>query len=135
MTFNDHEGSTKSYLYTRKHEVKEIEADFVPLRREIIAEYLSDGDARASPCTTAPCVRFRSVPEGYDPHRPRRASRSTSASATARGEIATGLLYVNECAADVHELNHTPARALQSIPLAELCPGAAELAALQADFR
>src|SRR5713101_3847596 len=30
VTFNDHVGSTKSYLYTRKHEIKATEADFVP---------------------------------------------------------------------------------------------------------
>ena len=52
-----------------------------------------------------------------------------------RGEIATGLLYVNEDAPDVHELNHTPATGLNKIPLATLCPGSAALAALQAEFR
>src|ERR1700676_1917690 len=30
VTFNDHEGSTKSYLYTRKHTRKVTESDFVP---------------------------------------------------------------------------------------------------------
>src|SRR5689334_9090118 len=35
VTFNDHEGSTKSYAFTREHEVELAEADFVPLRREI----------------------------------------------------------------------------------------------------
>jgi 2-oxoglutarate ferredoxin oxidoreductase subunit beta len=35
VTFNDHEGSTKSYAFTREYEVELAEADFVPLRREI----------------------------------------------------------------------------------------------------
>src|ERR687889_712351 len=35
VTFNDHEGSTKSYAFTREHEVEIAAADFVPLRREI----------------------------------------------------------------------------------------------------
>ena len=86
---------------------------------------MHDGRCRALP---RPCPRATTRPTA-------RGSRSTCASARARGEIVTGLLYVDEGAADVHALNHTPARALQSIPLAELCPGAAELAALQADFR
>src|SRR5438874_366352 len=38
VTFNDHEGSTKSYRYTRQHEVHATEADFIPLQREITAE-------------------------------------------------------------------------------------------------
>ena len=38
VTFNDHVGSTKSYLYTRKNAVRATEADFVPPTAEIIAE-------------------------------------------------------------------------------------------------
>ncbi len=30
VTFNDHEGSTKSYSHTRKHQLPIVEADFVP---------------------------------------------------------------------------------------------------------
>src|SRR5581483_6921148 len=37
VQFNDHEGSTKSYRYMREHEVKEIDADFVPPHDEIVA--------------------------------------------------------------------------------------------------
>ena len=35
VTFNDHEGSTKSYRYTREHLEDVATVDFVPLRREI----------------------------------------------------------------------------------------------------
>ena len=30
MTANDHDGSTKSYAYTREHQVEVVQADFVP---------------------------------------------------------------------------------------------------------
>ena len=36
VTFNDHEGSTKSYQYTREHYDAAVHADFVPFQREII---------------------------------------------------------------------------------------------------
>src|ERR671921_2437932 len=39
VTFNDHEGSTKSYAYTREHNVEIVQADFVPSAREITADY------------------------------------------------------------------------------------------------
>src|ERR1700676_326855 len=39
VTFNDHEGSTKSYAYTREHYEPAIHTDFVPLQQEITAEY------------------------------------------------------------------------------------------------
>src|SRR5277367_598181 len=38
VTFNDHEGSTKSYLHTRKNSLPIVEADFVPHAAEITAE-------------------------------------------------------------------------------------------------
>ena len=38
VTFNDHEGSTKSYAYTREHQVEVVQADFVPPRDEITSE-------------------------------------------------------------------------------------------------
>src|SRR5438132_10508822 len=37
VTFNDHAGSTKSYLYTRKHQLRATEADYVPPASEIVA--------------------------------------------------------------------------------------------------
>src|SRR6516164_6720723 len=44
VTFNDHEGSTKSYLYTRKHQQTVVDADFVPPSEEIVAD-LPAGEA------------------------------------------------------------------------------------------
>src|SRR5436305_10328075 len=38
VTFNDHEGSTKSYMYTRRNQVVATETDFVPPAGEILAE-------------------------------------------------------------------------------------------------
>jgi hypothetical protein len=49
--------------------------------------------------------------------------------------IVTGLLYVDETAKEIHELNETPAFGLNKVPFTKLCPGSAELAAMQADFR
>src|SRR5579872_1895852 len=43
VTFNDHEGSTKSYLHTRQHLLAATETDFVPHAREIVAEIAPTG--------------------------------------------------------------------------------------------
>src|SRR5215210_5806080 len=43
VTFNDHEGSTKSYAYTREHNVEVVQADFVPPASTITTEY-EEGD-------------------------------------------------------------------------------------------
>ncbi|HUX05012.1 MAG TPA: 2-oxoacid:ferredoxin oxidoreductase subunit beta [Acidimicrobiales bacterium] len=133
VTFNDHEGSTKSYRFMREHEVKEVVADFVPMRREIQASIPSDG-TRVVPMHDGSIVRFRSVPEDYDPHDRSRVEEYIRERQT-RGEIVTGLLYVDESAQTLHEMGNTPAQGLIKLPLSELCPGAAELDALQEDFR
>ena len=133
VTFNDHEGSTKSYRFMREHEVKEIEADFIPLRDEIHAEIGSD-QAREVVMHDGSVVRFRSVPKGYDSS-DRSKVEEYIREHQARGEIVTGLLYVNESAPDIHELNHTPSEGLNTLPFEKLCPGAATLADLQRDFR
>jgi 2-oxoglutarate ferredoxin oxidoreductase subunit beta len=133
VTFNDHEGSTKSYKFMREHEVKEVQTDFVPVRTEIRAKIPTDG-ATEVVMHDGSVVRFGSVPTGYDPH-DRLKVEEYIRDRQSRGEIVTGLLYVDESAKEIHELNDTPAQGLSKIPFAKLCPGAAELAAMQQDFR
>ena len=133
VTFNDHEGSTKSYRFMREHEVKEVLTDFVPIRREIHASIPSDG-TRIVPMHDGSMVRFRSVPPEYDPHNRQRVEEYIREHQV-RGEVVTGLLYVDESAATLHEMGNTSDQALNKIPFDRLCPGAAELAAIQEDFR
>ena len=133
VTFNDHEGSTKSYKFMREHEVKEVETDFVPMRAEIRAKIQGD-DVREVTMHDGSVVRFRSVPEGYDPH-DRMKVEEYIREHHERGEIVTGLLYVDESQVEIHELNATPPHALTTVPYEKLCPGAHELARIQADFR
>src|SRR5512145_299673 len=47
VTFNDHEGSTKSYLYTRQHYDEVAPVDFVPLQREIATTEAERGSVRS----------------------------------------------------------------------------------------
>jgi hypothetical protein len=65
VTFNDHEGSTKSYAYTREHQVEVVQADFVPMREEITAEQ-TPGAAKSVRMHDGSWVTFRSVAENYD---------------------------------------------------------------------
>jgi 2-oxoglutarate ferredoxin oxidoreductase subunit beta len=133
VTFNDHEGSTKSYKFVRQHEVKEVETDFVPLAVPI-REKISSDEAKAVTMHDGSVLRFRSVPDGYDPS-DRMSVEEYIRDRQSRGEIATGILYVNESGAELHELNHTPEQSLASVPHDKLCPGNDALAQLQDDFR
>jgi 2-oxoglutarate ferredoxin oxidoreductase subunit beta len=131
VQFNDHEGSTKSYQFTREHEVRAT--DFVPHRDEILAT-IPDDDAVSVTMHSGAVMRFRSVPEDYD------AADRISVMAFLeehheRGEIVTGLLYANEDVPDVHELNHTSGTPLAALSYDKLCPGSGALAEIQENFR
>ncbi len=131
VTFNDHEGSTKSYKYTRQHELIATESDFVPPASEILAEI---GPVGATSITMhdGSVLRFTKVPDDYDVT-DRQAAQSYLREHS--NEIVTGVLFADESIPDVHELNNTPQHSLASLPFEKLCPGSAELAQLQESFR
>jgi 2-oxoglutarate/2-oxoacid ferredoxin oxidoreductase subunit beta len=131
VTFNDHNGSTKSYLYTRKHMHKTTEADFVPPASEILATIGQSGTTTVT-MHDGSVVRFTAVPAHYDPTNRQQVLTYLQEN---RDAIATGLLYVDESVADMHEMNRTPATPLSQLPPEKLCPGAAALHELQEDFR
>src|SRR6202158_2741050 len=62
VTFNDHVGSTKSYLYTRQHELKATETDFVPPASEILATIGQSGTTTVT-MHDGSVVRFTAGPK------------------------------------------------------------------------
>src|SRR6267378_2844761 len=66
VTFNDHEGSTKSYAYTREHYEPAVHADFVPLEREIVADYQA-GETLPLVMHDGSRIVLRKLDGAYDP--------------------------------------------------------------------
>jgi 2-oxoglutarate ferredoxin oxidoreductase subunit beta len=128
VTFNDHEGSTKSYLFTRQHDVQMTVTDFVPPAEEISATIPAEGVV-SIPMHDGATLRFRSVPDGYDPT-DRMAVMEHLMASRGRGEIVTGLLYIDEQSSDLHELGNTTATPLTQVPYEQLTPGSAALAGI-----
>ena len=133
VTFNDHEGSTKSYMYTRQHELKATEVDFVPAEKEILATIAPNGVTSIT-MHDGSILQFKSVPADYDP-RDRQTATAYLMQQQNKGEIVTGLLFVDETVNDLHEMNRTPETPLSRLPYEKLCPGAAALDKLQTKFR
>ena len=134
VTFNDHEGSTKSYVHTRKHQLPIVDADFVPPAREIVAEY-AEGTAHSVTMHDGSVVRFRKVAADYDPTDRKRVCGYLQ-DLQRSGEIPTGLLFVDEKGApEMHEGARTVVTPLAKVPYEELCPGSAALAKLQEGYR
>lgn len=131
VTFNDHEGSTKSYAYTREHQVEVVDADFIPLRSEITADYTSVQDVTLH---SGEVVRLRKVADDYDPLDRDQAYAHIRERQQA-GEIATGLLFIDENTNDMHTQFGTGSTPLSQMPFSQLCPGSGELDRLMSRYR
>ena len=131
VTFNDHNGSTKSYMYTRKHAHRATEASFVAPQAEILANITASGTTAVT-MHDGSVVNFTAVPKDYDPTDREKVHKYVQEHA---GENPTGLLFLDENVPDLHEMNNTPAAPLARMAYEKLCPGSAALDALQEDFR
>jgi 2-oxoglutarate/2-oxoacid ferredoxin oxidoreductase subunit beta len=133
VAFNDHEGSTRSYKATRERTVPLVVADFIAHAEEITTAY-EPGSLRSVEMHDGSAIRFRKVPEDYDPT-DRDAVYSYLRARERQGEVVTGLLYVNPATEDMHSTLGTIDRPLVDLPYDELCPGSAALDRLQEEFR
>jgi 2-oxoglutarate/2-oxoacid ferredoxin oxidoreductase subunit beta len=93
VTFNDHEGSTKSYKYMQEHEEAVSEVGFVPYFDDIAVDYdpnstidvqLHDGSH----------LRLRKIHEDYDPTDKVNAIKMLM-EVHEKGEVLTGVFYVD----------------------------------------
>jgi 2-oxoglutarate ferredoxin oxidoreductase subunit beta len=133
VTFNDHEGSTKSYQYTREHYDAAVHADFVPFQREISADYAA-GDVLPVVLHDGSRILLRKLDASYDPT-DRGAATAAISERLKKGEFLTGLLYLDANGKEFHDVNETPAIPLNQIPLKQLSPGSAALAKVLARYR
>jgi 2-oxoglutarate ferredoxin oxidoreductase subunit beta len=132
VAFNNHAGSTKSYDYVRAHNEAVNRLDFMP-RRDAITAIYAPGEVIEVTQHDGSVLRLRKLAEGYDPG-DRHAAMGHLAAHESRGEILTGLLYVNGEADDLHAHLNTVDTPLNRLSDADLCPGAAALAAINAEL-
>jgi 2-oxoglutarate ferredoxin oxidoreductase subunit beta len=133
VTFNDHEGSTKSYAHTREfyHHVADI--DFIPPTEEIKASY-DVGEAMPIKLHDGSTIILRKIDKEYDLTSRAVAFKYLRERFNA-GEITTGLLYLNESRAEMHELLGNVDTPLSQLALDGLIPGGKELKKLQDRYR
>jgi 2-oxoglutarate ferredoxin oxidoreductase subunit beta len=133
VTFNDHEGSTKSYAHTRQFYHHVIDIDYIQPADEIKAAY-AEGEAMPLEMHDGSTIVLRKVDKDYD------LTSRASAFGYLRerfnaGEITTGLLYLDESRAEMHELSGNVETPLSQLPFDGLNPGSAELKKLQNRYR
>jgi 2-oxoglutarate/2-oxoacid ferredoxin oxidoreductase subunit beta len=133
VAFNNHAGSTKSYDYVREHNEAVNFLDFMPMREPITAEY-APGSLREVMQHDGTVLRLRKIADDYDPT-DRIAAMNYLQQHHAKGEVVTGLLYLDPEADDLHAHLNTVAIPLNQLTEKELCPGAAALAKINASLK
>jgi 2-oxoglutarate ferredoxin oxidoreductase subunit beta len=133
VTFNDHEGSTRSYAYAREHYEEAVHTDFVPPAEQIAVDYAA-GQAQAVTMHDGSRIVLRKIDEQYDPT-DRAAALQEIQTRLAAGEYLTGLLYLGDDQPELHALSATPEQPLNQIPYERLNPGPQALAKTLARFR
>jgi 2-oxoglutarate ferredoxin oxidoreductase subunit beta len=133
VTFNDHEGSTKSYAHTRKFYHHVTNLDYIPPAEEIVTAY-DEGDAMPVSLHDGSRIVLRKVDKDYDPSSRASAFKYLRERFNA-GEITTGLLYLDEERQTMHELMGNVEKPFSELPLESLRPSSAELKNLLSRYR
>jgi len=121
VTFNNNPGSTKSYEFARDHMEATGTMDFVPMKDEITAKYEA-GSTQEVTLHDGSVIHLHKMSEGMDPL-DRVSSLSAMEKSKAKGQILTGLLYMDPDSQELHEMIETVHRPLNQLDEKELCPG------------
>jgi len=113
-TFNDHEGSTKSYKFVKDHEEPLHDVGFVPHFHEIDVEY-DEGTSLNVTMHDGSSLRLRKLEHDYDPTDKVGAVKRLIESHAAE-EVLTGVIYVNTTAPNFLDMINMTDRPLATLP-------------------
>ena len=133
VQFNNHAGSTKSFDYVREHNEAVNRLDVIPARMPIEIDH-APGTVEMVTQHDGSVLALRKLGVHYDPS-DRAQALAYLHERGAAGEIVTGLLFVDPEPRDLHDHLQTVDTPLNALSDAELTPGSAALAALNATLR
>ncbi len=132
VTFNNHEGSTKSYKYAKDHEELLHEISFVPFFEQITVDY-SDGETSDVELHDGSHIRLRKTDKGYDPTNKGEAL-DTLRKCQELNEFLTGLIYINEMKPDFLTLLNMTDEPLATLPQERVQPKEDDLREIMAEL-
>jgi 2-oxoglutarate ferredoxin oxidoreductase subunit beta len=132
-TFNDHEGSTKSYKYVQEHDEALQEISFVPAFEDIAVEY-DAGTTVEVKMHDGSRLRLRKLEEDYDPTDRIKAMNRLNESHRG-GEVLTGVFYVNTQAPSFVDMLNLTDKPLATLPESVVRPGREVLEQVMEELR
>jgi 2-oxoglutarate ferredoxin oxidoreductase subunit beta len=133
IAFNNHAGSTKSFDFVREHNEAVNRLDFISSRMPIEVKY-EPGTVEMVEQHDGSRIALRKLAADYDVH-DRTAALGFLQHHAAKGQIVTGLLFVEKESEDLHSHLRTVKAPLNSLSEKELCPGQKALDAINAGLR
>jgi 2-oxoglutarate/2-oxoacid ferredoxin oxidoreductase subunit beta len=133
VTFNDHEGSTKSYKFMKDHEEPLHDLNFVPHFEEIDVEY-DEGTTTSVMMHDGSRLLLRKLEQEYDAQDKSNAVKRIMDSHKTN-EILTGVFYVNPEAPTFLEMLNMTDTPLASLPESVLRPSKSVLDAVMEEYR
>jgi 2-oxoglutarate ferredoxin oxidoreductase subunit beta len=133
VAFNNHAGSTKSFDYVREHNEAVNRLDVITGRATIKLDQ-APGTVKVVEQHDGTKLVLRKLNADYDPS-DRLAAMNFLQSHAAKGQIVTGLIYLDHEPEDLHGNLQTVERPLNQLGEKELCPGSAALERINASLR
>ncbi|HEX3502489.1 MAG TPA: 2-oxoacid:ferredoxin oxidoreductase subunit beta [Xanthobacteraceae bacterium] len=133
VAFNNHTGSTKSFDYVREHNEAVNRLDVITGRAPIKVDY-APGSVEVVEQHDGTTVALRKIDAEYDLH-DRYAAMSFIQHHAAKGQVVTGLLFVEQESDDLHGHLNTVEAPLNALNEKELCPGSSALEKINAALR
>jgi 2-oxoglutarate ferredoxin oxidoreductase subunit beta len=119
-TFNDHEGSTKSYSYMKEHDEMLNELDFVPFYDDISVD-IPEGGLQDVTMHDGSTLRIRKLGREYDPTNKFDALKALD-EAGKKGEVLTGVFYIDTHKPNFMEMLGMEEAALATLPESKVRP-------------
>ena len=133
VTFNDHEGSTKSYKYMKDHDEPLQEVNFVPAFEDISVEYDAGSTVEVT-MHDGSRLRLRKLEEDYDPTNRIEAIHRLN-QAHEEGEVLTGVFYINPKAPSFIDLLNITEHPLATLPESAVRPSREVLEQVMEELR
>jgi 2-oxoglutarate/2-oxoacid ferredoxin oxidoreductase subunit beta len=132
VTFNNNNGSTKSYDFVRDHNATLGNLDFVPIGEEITTEAYDD--QKTLKMHDGSLISLHKVDQSFD-ITDKNAAMAALYNKKIKDEILTGLIYLNQDEAELNDIINTTSKPLNQLTQEELFPGFDELAEINNSFR
>ena len=133
VTFNDHEGSTKSYAYVKDHDDPVSEVSFVPFFEDINVEY-EPGSTTEVKMHDGSRLFLKKLGNDYDATDKATALRVCRETAE-KNEFATGILYIEPNKYDFTTMLNLVDEPLATLPLERVRPGKEVLDAIMESLK